>query len=172
VRPGSLTDSGGCEKHSSGTILGRTAELMPSKKSLRKLNRAPEESAQWSTSPFRNRGVDPTPPPTGSTALPFLRRKSKESTILHFGHMRGTPESPPELKAPRGDDNWQIAYVRSVKALKRGFSQRRMGSRGRIRALETVFYSSRKGGSGDENGDTEAAADQENKAFKVTIIIA
>ena len=97
---------------------------------------------------FPKPGGRPYPPPTGSTALPFLRRKSKESTILHFGHMRGIPESPPELKAPRGDDNWQIAYVRSVKALKRGFSQRRMGSRGQIRALETVFYSSRKGGSG------------------------
>ena len=132
MRPGYLTHSGGCKTHSSGTILGRTAQLMPSKKSLRKLNRAPGGKGAMEHFAYRSRGVDPTPPPTGSTALPSVRRKSKESTILHFGHMRGTPESPPELKAPGGDDNWQNAYVRNMEALKRGFPQRRTGSRGRI----------------------------------------
>ena len=76
MRPGYLTHSGGLENHSSGTILGRTAQLMPSKKSLMKLNHAPRGKGAMEYSSLENWGVAVNPPPTGSLSRPTNGTKS------------------------------------------------------------------------------------------------
>ena len=76
MRPGFLTNSGGLENHSSGTILGRTAQRMPSKKSLMKLNHAPGGKGAMEHSSLENWGVAVTPPPTESFSRPTNETKS------------------------------------------------------------------------------------------------